>query len=337
MRRHVDFLRQAPTLAAGTPRYRPSRSAANAAAFVPCGIKYACPVIILHAIRRLDTLRRLQASASCYFLWRKGRSSMRLTVASPTYNRNEVLRASLERLLPQLTDECELLLVDNHSDVPVEQTLRDLLASYPDVRCRIVRNRFNIGGAANILRCFELCETPWLWLLGDDDRPTPDAICLVFQHLQDHPDACFFNFVSYHFRRSRKRVTVGCEDFIRKFDDWSNLLFMSVGVFHCPTVMPQLRFGYQYMYSSAPHIAMMLASLDENARCVLSDGCIIQHQSPGGWAPVIALLGKMSLLDLPMKQSTRQILAGKLRSKPSLEATAVILLHAAQAHGDFRE
>ena len=262
---------------------------------------------------------------------------MRLTVAIPTYNRNEVLRETLAHLLPQLTDDCELLLVDNHSDVPIEETLRNLFDAHPNVRHRIVRNRFNIGGAANILRCFELCNTPWIWLFGDDDHPTPDAVSIIFQHVDEHPDCCFFNFVSPHFKRARQQVTVGCDDFIRKFDDWPNLLFMSVGVFHCPTIMPQLRFGYQYMYSSAPHLAMMLASLRNDSTCLLCDRCIVQHQSPGGWAPVVTLLGKMSLLDLPMNEASRRILARKLRSKPSLEAMALMLLQIAQKPGSSRE
>ena len=63
-------------------------------------------------------------------LWRRGRS-MRLTVAIPTYNRNATLKATLEHLLPQWNERCKLLILDNHSDVPVEETLRDLLAAYP--------------------------------------------------------------------------------------------------------------------------------------------------------------------------------------------------------------
>lgn len=262
---------------------------------------------------------------------------MQLTVAIPTYNRNETLRQSLQQLLPQLTDQCQLLLLDNHSEISIEGTLRDLFAAYPAIRYRIVRNRFNIGGAGNILRCFELCETPWIWLFGDDDFPTPDAISVIFQHLEEYPDCCFFNFVSPHFSRTGRQVTVGRDDFIDKLDDWGNLNFMSVGVFHCPTVVPQLRLGYQYTYSMSPHVAMLLPSLMDDASCVLSDKRIVEYQSPAGWAPAIAQLGKMSLLDLPMKDSSRRILARKLRLKPSLEATAVMFLHSAQKHGSSRE
>jgi glycosyltransferase involved in cell wall biosynthesis len=260
---------------------------------------------------------------------------MRLTVAIPTYNRNEVLCETLKHLLPQLSDECELLLVDNHSDVPIEDSLRNLLDAYPQVRCHIIRNCVNIGGAANILRCFELCKTQWIWLFGDDDHPTPDAVSIILQHLKEFPDCCYFNFASSNFKRTFRQVAIGRDDFVQKLDDWSNLLFMSVGVFHCPTMLPQLRFGYQLVYSTAPNVALLLSSLGEDRRSVFSEQQIIQHQAPAGWAAVVGLLGKMSLLDLPMNDATRRTLAKKLRSKPSLEATAMILLHRAQSHDTF--
>ena len=258
---------------------------------------------------------------------------MRLTIAIPTYNRNEILCESLRHLLPQLNNECQLLILDDHSDEPVEDTLRDLLASYPDVHYRIVRNKFNVGLGANILRCFELCESPWMWLSGDDDHAMPDAISVILRHLDEHPSCCFINFVGPRFHRTATRTTVGLEDFIDKLDNWGNMLFMSVGVYHCPTLTPQLRMAYHYMYSYGPHIALLLASLQEGGRSVLSDKRIVDHQSPPGWAPVVLLLGKMSLLEMPMRDAERRTFARKLREKPSLEAIVTMLLHAARKEG----
>jgi abequosyltransferase len=83
-----------------------------------------------------------------------------LTIAIPTYNRSEQIKATISLLLPQLTPECFLLIIDNHSDVPVSESLAALLATLPQSQYSIVRNRVNIGGNANIVRCFELCDTP---------------------------------------------------------------------------------------------------------------------------------------------------------------------------------
>jgi glycosyltransferase involved in cell wall biosynthesis len=262
---------------------------------------------------------------------------MRLTVAIPTYNRNAILKTTLEHMLPQLDDQCKLLIVDNHSDVPVEETLRDLLAAYPRLNYQIVRNRANIGGAANILRCFELCETEWMWLFGDDDHPAADGVSTVLRHVDSSPDCCFFNFASPRFSRPGPKTVRGIRQFVRELDNWSNLLYMSVGVYHVPAVRPQLRFGYHFAYSLSPHVAILLASLGEHASCCFSDECILEYAAPGGWILVNALLGKMTLLELPMDEDVRWELAEKLREKPSLEAVAMYLLMSARKQKSWRE
>ena len=262
---------------------------------------------------------------------------MRLTVAIPTYNRNGILRESLEHLLPQLSGECRLLIVDNHSDVPLEESLRDVLSRHPGLDCKIIRNRVNIGGAANILRCFELCETEWMWLLGDDDHPSPDAVSTILGDLDSSPDCCYFNYASPKFSRPSRKTVTGIRQFVHALDSWSNLLYMSVGAYHVPTVRPQLRFGHHFAYSLSPHVAILLASLGEQAVCCFSDKCIIQYAAPAEWAVVNALLGKMTLLDLPMDEDVRWELAQKLREKPSLEATALILVTSARKQRSWRE
>ena len=104
---------------------------------------------------------------------------MKLTIAIPTYNRNELLKANLLKLLPQVTDECRIIIFDNCSDVPVKDTLSDLLNGYSNIDISIVRNRYNIGMTANILKCFEECPDPWLWVLGDDDEVTDGAVARI--------------------------------------------------------------------------------------------------------------------------------------------------------------
>jgi glycosyltransferase involved in cell wall biosynthesis len=262
---------------------------------------------------------------------------MRLTVAVPTYNRNAVLKATLKQLLPQLDEQCSLLILDNHSDVPVEETLRDLLAQYPGLNHRIVRNRTNVGSAANILRCFELCETPWMWLYGDDDYPTAGAVEVIRRNLEAHPQCLFFNFTSPNYARQRSVLTTGLRGFVEQLDCWSLVLFMSVGVYHCPAVVPSLRFAYHFAYSLAPHVALVLASLGESGACCLAHEPIIRHQGAAEWSMASSLLGKMALLDLPMDPDVRRELAQKLRQKPSLEATAAALARTAHATGDWRE
>ena len=101
---------------------------------------------------------------------------MHLTIAIQTYNRPNELLVLLHRLLPMLDSRCKVLIVDNCSEEPVAEKQRRVLGDWPRVDLTIVRNRVNVGGGANILRCFELCQTEWLWVLGDDDLPTEGAV-----------------------------------------------------------------------------------------------------------------------------------------------------------------
>lgn len=112
-----------------------------------------------------------------------------LTIAIPTWNRPASLRETVSGLLRQLTNKCRLVIVDNFSTTPAEDVLKDLLAQYPETDFFIHRNRFNIGGACNQMRCFELCDTELLWILGDDDIPCPQAINNIFKEIDKHPES----------------------------------------------------------------------------------------------------------------------------------------------------
>jgi glycosyltransferase involved in cell wall biosynthesis len=261
---------------------------------------------------------------------------MRLTVAIPTYNRNEVLRESLTHLLPQLGDECELLILDNHSDVPVEVGLGDLLARYPRLRWRVVRHNANLGSAANILRCFELCETEWMWLLSDDDHPARDAVATVLAQLTAHPECTSLHFASNAYRREEGFLATGLRELVFRVDSWSHLLFMSVGVFNCRLLRPHLRMGYYFAYSLSPHVSLVLSALGEGGSCYFPKDEIVVRQAPAEWSAIRAILGKATLLELPMDDDVRRELARKMRSRPSLEATVMILLASARASRDIR-
>ena len=109
-----------------------------------------------------------------------------LTVAIPTFNRHEFLRATLQALRTQAREEVELIVVDNCSTPPVEAVVNEVMAGSAWT-FRVVRNPANIGLSANILRCFEAADTAWLWVLSDDDKVDPAAIDTLVNTVRDHP------------------------------------------------------------------------------------------------------------------------------------------------------
>jgi len=248
---------------------------------------------------------------------------MILTVAIPTYNRNQILRENIQFLLPQLKGRARLIILDNCSDKPVAETLKDILKEFPEVECKIVRHNFIIGAMANILRCFEYCETEWLWILGDSKKVKPDAVETICKHIDSYPDCIFFNFSAPNaVNPARKRVilTKGREEFIYNIDSFGNLILLGASVYRVNALLPVLKFSYHYSYASVHAIASLLAVLGDNKICCFSNEQIVIVGEPlprsQQWSIVNAALGFSTLLDMPLEPRTRKELAKKIVGTP---------------------
>jgi len=241
---------------------------------------------------------------------------MHLTVAIPTYNRNEILKKNIQLLLPQLTDECKLLIIDNHSDIPVEETLKPVLSEFPDIDFRIIRNRANIGGDANFLRCFEYCETEWLWILSDESGARKDAVKTILSTISEHQDFIFLNFYTEartYPVRTEKILAKGLNEFLEKLDFICSIIFISASVYNVNRIISQIRWGYSMTSSYASLIAMLLMSLGNDGLCLFSPKQIAKI---GGDTtpltqqeyPLNAALGLPLLLDLPINPAAHRLL-----------------------------
>ena len=93
---------------------------------------------------------------------------MRLTIYIPTYQRPE-LQTCLNSILPQLTDDCRLIVSDNDP----EQSARPICQ---DWRILYTYNHMNVGADANCLRGITAAATEYVWIFGDDDIMLPVAI-----------------------------------------------------------------------------------------------------------------------------------------------------------------
>ena len=121
---------------------------------------------------------------------------MFLTIAIPTYNRADKLAATLNRLLENNLDNVIVTVVDNASTDHTPAIIRQYLGSPLGGKMKYVRNSENIGMLGNIMRCFEQVTTEWLWILGDDDQPVPEAASHIEGAIQANPKAIYLNFVT---------------------------------------------------------------------------------------------------------------------------------------------
>jgi hypothetical protein len=189
-------------------------------------------------------------------------ASALLTIAIPTFQRNALLATNLAPLLAQAAipgaeGRLRILILDNASDMPVAETLGALPAWV-----EIKRHPANVGGNGNILRCFESCSTPWLWIIGDDDRPEPDALEQVFRHIALHPSViAIVSAVRNQVDRPTAFATTGAEELLRHLDSFANLLFVPSTLYHVAALRPRLDLGHHYAYSCAPHLVLLLTAL----------------------------------------------------------------------------
>lgn len=251
-------------------------------------------------------------------------STPTLTIAIPTYARNELLNRNIDTLIDQAADAAargaiEVTILDNASPVPVGVTLPSL-PSWISIQ----RNRVNIGGNANMLRCFETCRSQWLWVIGDDDAPTPGAVERALASIARHPQAvAIVHAVQHKVVRHKEWQTYHLDDLLESLDDFGNLLFLPSTLYRIEPLLPFFDIGYHYSYSCAPHLALLLSALArDGGNVVFTTGNNIAYERPEtenrGWIIPIAL-GLPTLLEVPLLSSRgRRLIAKHLAQFPSI-------------------
>jgi glycosyltransferase involved in cell wall biosynthesis len=208
-----------------------------------------------------------------------------LTIALPTYNRPIPLRRTLEALLPQVVNEprARLLIMDNQSQVPVTQILKEMGVEQSD-RLRVIRHDYNIGGNANLMRCVECCQTEWLWAVCDDDRPRPDAVSTI---LADTSGGHVFAFYAYSGAALPKRIPNGrltgktVEGLFEAIDyTFRPLTFWSACVLRTDAIRPWMSKGYGYLSSGIPLLSMVFPALAAGGEWLLSEKTICDYMPP---------------------------------------------------------
>ncbi|MBW4469057.1 MAG: glycosyltransferase family 2 protein [Stenomitos rutilans HA7619-LM2] len=96
-----------------------------------------------------------------------------LSITIPTYNRCESVVALVQQLLPQLSPEDELLVVDDGSQDGTTDALRNLNA------VKLVPNPSNYGMVKTWNRCLEVASRDWICIIHDDDRVAPTALATI--------------------------------------------------------------------------------------------------------------------------------------------------------------
>jgi abequosyltransferase len=116
---------------------------------------------------------------------------MKLSVCIATFNRAAFIGQTLDSILPQLTAEVELVVVDGASTDATAGLMADYQRRYPGIVYR--REAANGGVDRDYDRAVQQACGEYCWLMSDDDILVPDAIATVLALLADGPELVVVN------------------------------------------------------------------------------------------------------------------------------------------------
>lgn len=118
-----------------------------------------------------------------------GSAGMLLSIVIPAYNYAQTLPRTVESVMPQLEEDCELIIIDDGSTDETPAVIGELQTRFPG--CIRTERRPNGGLASVRNRGIELARAPWLIFLDADDEMAEGAIKRIRTHLQGNPETRF--------------------------------------------------------------------------------------------------------------------------------------------------
>ena len=243
----------------------------------------------------------------------------KLTIAIPTYNRINELINLVNSINLVNNYKLTVLIIDNKSDDEVEKKI----VNECDSEClEFINNITNIGGNANILRCFEACKTDWIWIIGDDDIISKESLGILNNYISKYDHSIMMSFSSCEHQHNNDKLLKNLNDLLENIKRWSHLNFTSTSIFNRGKLINYIKYGYQYSYTWSPHIAMVLSSLNElDDDIILSSKKIIEEVSTceddNKWPPMGPAYSKFVLHELISKRELKRKLIDKISKSPS--------------------
>lgn len=201
-----------------------------------------------------------------------------LTICIPTYNRPNHINTQVKDVLKQLNPETRLIVLDNHSEIAVESLFsKEELSLFT-----IIRHHTNIGGDANNARCLEIVQYGWVWLLGDDDRISSNAVSIILQLIKSHNDYCFINTGNKETKEIKSFEEFANHLKIRGV--WGNSFFQSACLYNMNHLYKSLFWLYDFLSTQVGQFCIILKHIELNdAKCLFTKINIIKDKEGAKW------------------------------------------------------
>ena len=246
-----------------------------------------------------------------------------LSIVIPTYNREHLVVALLEKVCKFKKDWVEIVVIDNNSN-SIEKLISQISLNSWDVN--LVRNKHNVGGNENILRCFEYSNGEWIWAIGDDDVIEDNCFEIIYNKIQLLSNS---NVFGIHFNWDLTRQYKEVDIFINNLDELFNNMhslgdinFMSSNIFRYNKINTYLDWVYYHQYNCNPMSTTIMLGIDKNMQFVLTNDRIVQNgfytnsnkKKTDFWDVEIVLKANSLLGELPLTDKNKKVLVQLLIS-----------------------
>jgi abequosyltransferase len=105
----------------------------------------------------------------------------RLSICIPVYNFAAFIGETLESIIPQVTDEVEIVVVDGASTDNTAEVIAAFQRTFPRLRYHRLEKKGGID--RDMARSVELAQGEYCWLFGGDDIMIPGALSNVLKNI----------------------------------------------------------------------------------------------------------------------------------------------------------
>ncbi len=112
-----------------------------------------------------------------------------VSILIPVYNRQKIVKETLESAINQTYKNIEVIVVDNKSTDNTFEVVKEFTKSYPNVK--VYQNEEDIGPVKNWRRCLNYATGEYVKNLWSDDLIAPTFIEKTLPYLTDYEDVGF--------------------------------------------------------------------------------------------------------------------------------------------------
>ena len=207
---------------------------------------------------------------------------LEIDICIPTFNRPDSLLKTLNLIdLDHKGLKINFYVVDNASDKNLDAVVKKAYPFNYNKNIFVVRNRYNLGMSANIMRCFELGESKYLYIMSDDDLLATNFSATLQELLSNFENDEIPDIIKL---KDKKNLLINnYTDFLNAIDDkhkFNSFIFLSNMIYKRSSIEKYVEVGYQNCDSYVPHFMMINSLMLNGGKIRTINKSLVQYAVP---------------------------------------------------------